>query len=551
MVGSLWASVEIIIGSFFHNLRIPFAGTMLAMISVVIMVAFHRHWKERGLFWRAGIICALMKSISPSAILLGPMTGIMAEALLMEMAVRSLGGNIFGYLLGGALALVSTLAHKIVNLLLIYGFDIVKVMVNFYEYAIRQISLPNLEPKMAVMLLSSGYAILGISAALFGFFIGRKSLRAQTQDPEWITAFDSGQNDIFQLKTNQTFSVKLLFFHIFTIITSLLILSRLSLLMGAALVLAYLVFSIFYYRQSLKHLKRPFFWFQVLVLTFLAALFYNGFQQKTLFSLEGLMAGLQMNLRAVLILVGFSSISIELRNPVIKSLLMKRGFSRLYESLGLAFSALPWIIKNLASPRQILKQPAKTLAFALASADALLASFQQKILRPRVIVIAGEKHEGKTTFARDLATILKSEGHSLGGFLAPGTFERGQRKDFEIQALETGISKPLCSIAHSEGEQIGSFGFYASGQEFGKQLLAPENTAGLDFIFIDEIGPLEMKGRGWTPSIDLLMESSDTTMIWIVRKSLVEAVIQKWKLHNVAVFDIRDNSAKQILERLP
>ena len=56
VVGSLWASVEIIAGSFFHNLRIPMAGTILAMISVMIMVAFHQIWKEKGLFWRAGLI---------------------------------------------------------------------------------------------------------------------------------------------------------------------------------------------------------------------------------------------------------------------------------------------------------------------------------------------------------------------------------------------------------------------------------------------------------------------------------------------------------------
>jgi nucleoside-triphosphatase THEP1 len=319
---------------------------------------------------------------------------------------------------------------------------------------------------------------------------------------------------------------------------------------GTALVLAYVVFSIFYYRQSLRHLKKPFFWFQVLVLTFLATLFYNGFQQKTLFSYEGLMAGLQMNLRAVLILVGFSSISVELRNPLIKTVLIKRGFSRLYESLGLAFSALPWIINNFASPRQMLKQPTQTIAFALASADALLASFRQKTNRPKVVILTGEKHEGKTTFARSLAEYLKKENFKIGGFLAPGTFERGQRKDFEILCLETGMAKPLCSINNKEGEQMGPFGFYALGQEFGKQLLSNENTAGMDFIFIDEIGPLEMKGLGWASSIDLLMESSTATLIWIVRKNLVESAIKKWKLHHVAVYDIRNINAKQVFDRL-
>ena len=111
VVGSLWASIEIILGSFMHNLQMPFAGTLLAMLSVMLLTAFHQRWRVKGLFWRAGLICALMKSISPSAILLGPMTGILAEALLLELVVRIAGANIVGYLLGGAVAVSSAIIH--------------------------------------------------------------------------------------------------------------------------------------------------------------------------------------------------------------------------------------------------------------------------------------------------------------------------------------------------------------------------------------------------------------------------------------------------------
>ena len=69
VLGGLWASIEIIIGSFFHNLRLPFAGTILAANATILMVAFYQMWPEKGLIWRAGLIAALMKSISPSAII--------------------------------------------------------------------------------------------------------------------------------------------------------------------------------------------------------------------------------------------------------------------------------------------------------------------------------------------------------------------------------------------------------------------------------------------------------------------------------------------------
>ncbi|HPT04887.1 MAG TPA: hypothetical protein PLG86_07070, partial [Bacteroidales bacterium] len=54
VVGGLWASVEIIIGSFLHNLRIPFAGSILASFGTIFLVAFFQLWPVKGLIWRAG-----------------------------------------------------------------------------------------------------------------------------------------------------------------------------------------------------------------------------------------------------------------------------------------------------------------------------------------------------------------------------------------------------------------------------------------------------------------------------------------------------------------
>jgi len=550
VVGSLWASVEIIVGSFFHNLRVPLAGTILAMISVIIMVAFHRHWNEKGLLWRAGVVCALLKSISPSALLLGPMTGILSEALLMELMVRNLGGNIAGYVLGGVVALMSTIAHRIVNLLFVYGFDIVKVLVNFYNYAIAQIGISELKPGIAVGILLACYALMGLVSAVFGFSIGRKSNHQKHLQGQANISPDTTQNNIFQLKDNQYFSVKLLFFHLFTLTLCLVILTNTSIWIGALFILAYLSFSVFHYNQSLKHLKRPFFWVQVLLLTFIATLFYNGFGQGNIFSGEGLIAGLQMNLRAVLILVGFSSLSIELRNPVIKAVLLKKGFSQLYLSLGLAFSALPWIIKNLSHPKQILKQPRKTIADVVISADDLLEYFKNKMMRPKVLIITGEKHQGKTTFALQLTEKLKNAGKKVGGFVATGSFDHEQRSAFDILSLESGISKPLCSIHFEHGEQIGPFRFNNHAQDFGFKLLLPKNVARHDFIVIDEIGPMEMKGKGWAYPINNLMELSQTPMIWVVRKNLLRKVIAQWDLINTKVFDINQSTVDDAIEEL-
>ncbi len=550
VVGSLWASVEIIIGSFFHNLRMPMAGTILAMISVVIMVSFHRLWKEKGLFWRAGLICALMKSISPSAILLGPMTGIFAEALLMEASTRVLGGNLTGYLIGGALALSSTIAHKIINLLIIYGMDFMTVLVNMYQFAVKQIGMPDLQPGLALWVLFGWYAFLGMMASVMGFVLGKKAVNRKPAG-EAVAAFKSiGPNQFFSIAADQRFSVKLLFFHLFAIAVCLVMINTLNFYTGHVFIGAYTGFCVVYYKRALRHLKKPFFWVQVVVLTLLATLFYNGFRHGNIFDTEGLMVGIRMNVRAVLILVGFSAISVELRNPMVKTVLWKRGFSQLYLSLGLAFSALPAVIDTFAKPRQLLRRPARHIAGIIAQADELLQQFKVQNLKPSVLLIVGEKHQGKTTFALALAQELKSTGKPTAGFCAPGEFENNRRSAFSILDLQSETQRPLCSIHRSTGDSVGPFRFDPEGQNFGQQLLDPGNLPEAAYVFIDEVGPLEMSGGGWAPAIDRLMDQPGLRLIMVVRSGLVQQVTEKWNLSNVMIFDIDKISAKEVAQRI-
>ena len=98
IIGTIWAAAEIVLGSFLHNLRVPFSGNVLAAIALVILISVSYKWRERGLFWRAGVICALMKPMLPSAIIFGPMIAIIMESLLLEASVRLFGRTFFGFI---------------------------------------------------------------------------------------------------------------------------------------------------------------------------------------------------------------------------------------------------------------------------------------------------------------------------------------------------------------------------------------------------------------------------------------------------------------------
>ncbi|HNX66600.1 MAG TPA: hypothetical protein PKH02_06930, partial [Bacteroidales bacterium] len=125
IIGAIWAASEIVLGSFLHNLKVPFAGNLLTGIGIIILVSISYIWKEKGLFWRSGVICALMKTISPSAVIFGPMIAIFSESVLMELSSRIFGRTVVGYLLGSMLAMSWNLFQKIINYIIFYGFDII------------------------------------------------------------------------------------------------------------------------------------------------------------------------------------------------------------------------------------------------------------------------------------------------------------------------------------------------------------------------------------------------------------------------------------------
>ncbi|MDN5297145.1 MAG: hypothetical protein PWQ71_1251, partial [Bacteroidota bacterium] len=139
IIGSMWASIEIVWGSFLHNLRVPLSGHILTAIGLIILISASYRWKEKGLFWRAGIICALLKTMSPSAVIFGPMIAILCEALLLEASVRLFGKNRIGLIIGAILAMSWNLVQAIISKIIAYGYNLVKLYESIMLYAQKQL----------------------------------------------------------------------------------------------------------------------------------------------------------------------------------------------------------------------------------------------------------------------------------------------------------------------------------------------------------------------------------------------------------------------------
>ncbi|MDX2443581.1 MAG: nucleoside-triphosphatase [Bacteroidales bacterium] len=545
--GSLWASVEIVVGSFLHNLRIPFAGTILAVMGLSLMIAFQFKWNDKGLIWRAGLICAIMKSLSPSAIIIGPMVGILTEAILLDLFIRIFGRNAVGFLLGSIAAVLSALFHKVFTIILLYGFNIVKILENMYRFAEKQLKVIGPEPEMLLLYLVLLYFLFGIVAATIGILAGKK-INKQVEGS--IQNIDSPRPTYFSVQGGEKFSLFLLAIHIIALVGGLYLVNRAPLYISLFALIPYIIFVIYKYKRALRRFAKPIFWIQLVLILLVSVLFWNEFNTGSFLLSDGFIIGIKMIIRAILVVMVFSAISVELRNPVVKTVMYRRGFSRLYTSLGLAFSVLPGVISQITRPGNILLRPVNSLSETIMYSEGIFQKFKEQMKKRQLIyIIAGNQREGKTTFLKQVIEDLKNSMVKMEGFIADGIDQDGKRMGFKLINVSNGKGKVLCNInGKPEWEKTGKYYFNPDGLEFGRSIL---NKLSADtVVVIDEIGPLEMEGGGWADSIQKILEKYDNTMIWVVRRNLTEKIIQTFDLKNVSILDISKYSPEELVNSI-
>jgi nucleoside-triphosphatase THEP1 len=555
VMGSLWASFEIIVGSFLHNLHLPFSGTALTFASVLMVIAFAQFWNDKGLVWRAGVICALMKSLSPSAVILGPMIGIMTEAFIIEFFLRITGRNLFSYMAGGGIAVASALVHKVVSLLILYGWDLVKIFDGMYQYALRQLKISQLDPAILITILVLIYIIAGFVAALLGYVTGKKFKKRVSGQPARQEITLENRNSLFNVPGRNRYSLALLFGHVIALVVCLWLINSVAYYYFLPVSIVYLAGCFAWYKRSLRYLKKFSFWIQVIIITLLAAFLLEGYTSGNYFSVDGLVIGLKMNLRAFLIMAGFTAISSELKNPLIRSILFNKGFASLYQSLSLAFSALPGIIAGLPNSGKFFRKRYSVLEYLFQQSEALLAQFHDShVNRPPVLIISGDVGQGKTTFSRSLAKGLMERGITVSGFFSVGIQENEMRTGFDLEDIKSGGKMVISRNSLREG-WIRQNHYYFDPDVFRKEseMIWHQLTLGAQLLIMDEIGPLELNDTGWSPLVEAICRDHPIPMIWIVRKKLIQKVARKWNTGDVYVFTLgndREDDIFDIIKRM-
>jgi hypothetical protein len=89
--GALWGLVEISLGALLHVLHAPLTGVILAAVGITIALTGRAFVPHRGSTLFIGVIVLVLKLFSIGSVVLGPMVGILVEALLAELILSACG----------------------------------------------------------------------------------------------------------------------------------------------------------------------------------------------------------------------------------------------------------------------------------------------------------------------------------------------------------------------------------------------------------------------------------------------------------------------------
>jgi len=172
--GALWGMVEIGLGSLLHAVNMPLSGMLLAAVGLTVALTGRLFVPRRGSTLFIGVIAMALKLFSIGSVVIGPMIGILSEALVAELALSLFKRPTrFSLLLAGGLGVLWTLIHPFVTNPLLFGRAIFMVWLDLLDRAARLFGLDPNAWIWIVAVLAALHLLMGITAGWLAWNAGR------------------------------------------------------------------------------------------------------------------------------------------------------------------------------------------------------------------------------------------------------------------------------------------------------------------------------------------------------------------------------------------
>ena len=186
--GALWGGIEISLGSVLHAIKLPLTGLSLTAIGLLIALIGRLFVPRRGSTFFIGVIATVLKLFSIGNILIGPMIGILTEALVAELIL-----DIFpkptrlSFMLAVAGGSLWTLIQPFVTGLLIFGRTLLPIWLDMVDQGSRLFGLGSQAALWIVLALFLLYLAVGAVAGWLAWSLGQMvSVRLRGHSPTTV-----------------------------------------------------------------------------------------------------------------------------------------------------------------------------------------------------------------------------------------------------------------------------------------------------------------------------------------------------------------------------
>lgn len=163
-----------------------------------------------------------------------------------------------------------------------------------------------------------------------------------------------------------------------------------------------------------------------------------------------------------------------------------------------------------------------------------------------IYIISGEIDQGKT---RKMISIYQQQQTKQGdGFVSKKIFpDDTDFTGYEIVRLSNNEKRPLAYQSqyvpqdYDEIYRCGPFHFSKAAVTFAEGIIDDIIARDINPVFIDEIGPLELAGKGFTPLLEKILKTRKDVYI-TVRNHCVEDVIKKFDIREHELIKVKNGS---------
>jgi hypothetical protein len=172
--GALWGLVEISLGSVLKMLNIPLSGVVLSAIGLTVALVGRVFVPRRGATLFIGVIAMLLKLFSLGGVVVGPMVGILTEALVAEVVLSLIGKpRRAGFALAGALGVAWVMLQPFVTGPILFGRTVFTVWLDLLDSGSRLLGIPTHAALWIVLAFLGLHLVVGSLVGWFSWDIAR------------------------------------------------------------------------------------------------------------------------------------------------------------------------------------------------------------------------------------------------------------------------------------------------------------------------------------------------------------------------------------------